>query len=100
MSFEGYYQRLCKNGHSMDVDCYMENDEDRCAICGAEIVWANLVDETNGSHDEEGRRIDGCVKLKIKSQKKCEHCGSILETTYKIPRNRRTQTIRRPHERI
>ena len=82
MSFEGYYQRLCKNGHSMDVDCYIESDKDRCAVCGSGIAWHNLVDVTNGSY-YENERIDGYVELQIKSQRKCEHCGSILETTYK-----------------
>jgi hypothetical protein len=34
-----------------------------CPACGARVFWTNLVDQTNGSFDEEGDSIDGFVKL-------------------------------------
>jgi len=77
VSFEGYYQRLCKNGHSMDVDVYLSKHDDRCRECNAEVVWQNLVDQTNDGGNP--------VRLKIKEQHECDHCGTILETKYELP---------------
>lgn len=84
MSFEGYYQLLCKNGHTTSIDCYVHDDEMKCH-CGENFVWKNLVDVTNGSFDEEGNRIDGYVELEVESQNICGCCDSVLETKYKIP---------------
>jgi len=89
ISFEGYYQKLCKNGHYWTTDCYI-NDE-ICPYCGEISIWENLVNITNGSFytdPETGKekRIDGYIELKIKSQKKCDKCDSILETIYEIPK--------------
>lgn len=74
MSFEGYYQILCRNGHIASADCYdyprftierkgvqIENDFDRiwdepiwkCPVCGELAAWWNLVDVTNGSYCNE-----------------------------------------------
>ena len=69
MSFEGYEQVLCENGHLIHFDV-MEtfcNDsiQDRvCSICGEKYVWFNVVDTTNGSFEinpDTGKeeRIDG-----------------------------------------
>ena len=86
MSYEGYHQYLCAYGHYHEQDCY-QDDLKVCnrAECEQPIVWWNSVDITNGSF--EGRkRIDGYVKLKILHEIKCQHCNSILETIYAIPR--------------
>jgi len=88
MSYEGFSQFLCKKGHYWTKDCYSVTGEDICPICKEKFIWENMVDETNGSF-EGSLRIDGYVCLEIKEQKKCEHCNSILETTYKIPKKRK-----------
>lgn len=75
MSFEGYYQKMCKNGHAWETDVYV--DDDACSECGLASVWSHMVDETNG----EGRPI----KLRKKSIKKCKTCGHIQEIKYYIP---------------
>jgi len=68
MSFEGHYQMLCKDGHYSRFDCYevmgmeVEVIECRHSDCNEHIVWWNLVDETNGSFDSNGERIDGYVE--------------------------------------
>jgi len=99
MSYEGYEQVLCENGHYHTYDCYdfWEAKGWSCPNCGAKAVWSNMVDVTNGSYetDEEGRilldkegneiRIDGYVELCILDECKCDHCDSILERRYKIP---------------
>lgn len=48
MSYEGYVQVICKNGHldHCPDDCLYDEDEP-CEYCGAEIVWRNHVDDTN-----------------------------------------------------
>jgi len=89
MSFEGYYQNLCSNGHYWTEDVYGENYE-TCPRCGKETVWSNLVDVTNGSYEEgcewdEEHRIDGFVTLEILSEEVCPCCGHVKELRYKIP---------------
>ena len=96
MSFEGYYQVLCKNGHYSTCDCYTlhtpgSSDDWRCSICGEECAWWNIVDETNGSYcisfpgycdsctdkdycDDEGR-IDGYIELEEKTPAKTQKCN-------------------------
>ena len=65
MSFEGYNQVLCGNGHLHYVDVYeFEKYFPRefggspenitlcqCPHCGTNAVWTNQVDTTNGSWD-------------------------------------------------
>jgi len=94
MSFEGYYQIICKKGHYFEKDVYAATfieDEEKCPYCKAKMAWWNMVDVTNGSFNEKGRRIDGFLKLKIASPaktKKCNECGHekiIEQVTYKIP---------------
>lgn len=50
MSYEGYIQELCANGHlSEEPESYCDYEVGaRCLVCGAEIVWKNSVDDTNG----------------------------------------------------
>jgi hypothetical protein len=84
MSFEGYYQVLCKKGHYTTYDCYsLHADEPgwTCKICGEGEGWSRIVDCTNGD--------DEPTKLKIASQKLCGHCNSVLETRFEIPKGRR-----------
>jgi hypothetical protein len=45
MSFEGYTQHICCNGHYWVSDAYYPIDE--CVYCRAPSDWENLVDQTN-----------------------------------------------------
>jgi hypothetical protein len=104
MSFEGYYQLLCKNGHSYTEDARDHSSQfpgdDRpkwfCIECYTALAWENLVDVTNGSYytDEATgitERIDGFVELEVNAPAKecrCSSCGNVhrtSSTTYKIP---------------
>lgn len=87
MSFEGYYQILCKNGHQWVADCYAFDDEEPaiCSECGEMEAWRNLVDVTNGSYDENHVRIDGYIDLETAFVRKCGMCGTVMERRYKIP---------------
>ena len=90
MSFEGYYQILCEDGHYDDVDCYTCEPEDwKCPECKKKVAWWNLVDVTNGSWEDD-KRIDGHVELEVKSEHHCEcsKCGNkhlSRPSEYKIP---------------
>lgn len=103
MSWEGYEQQLCANGHAFDGDrdtssMYDTEEPERSKChCGAKIVWWNMVNLTNGSfnHDSDGNetteRIDGYVELEEMSPSKlcqCSGCGNqhfSKEATYKLP---------------
>ena len=73
MSWEGYTQRLCKNGHLLSSTDYIDEAEP-CLVCGAGQVWWNQVDLTNGSYDDDGNRIDGGVELEETDESKLERC--------------------------
>ena len=89
MSYEGYSQLLCKHGHCWEKNCY-EIDEYARQLCpfGHPAVWENMVNTTNGSF-EGNERIDGYIELEQIKERVCKHCGSVLETRYRIPKQRK-----------
>ena len=96
MSFEGYYQYIFEDGHTWNRDVYDDYDffgyEDQnptCPYCGKGVIWSNIVDETNGSHDEDGKRIDGFVELEVNEQDCCPCCETVLRETFKIPEDKK-----------
>lgn len=104
MSYEGYSQFLCKEGHYWEVDCYnMPFDKSLvgCPVCFTPAVWENMVDTTNGSfedsdyYDDESHkkqiRIDGYIELEVLSEEKCDKCGHIIEKKYKIPEKKQDE---------
>lgn len=84
MSFEGYHQLICKEGHLGVSDCYDVDPKFWVCheivhghFCGKGAQWWNLVDVTNGSFDEEmGNRIDGYIELSPFIQGDMCCCGS------------------------
>jgi len=93
MSYEGYYQLICEQGHYWTEDCY-GSPEGQCKVCGSKIAWSNSVNYTNGSWDDDGKRIDGYIELEIDTPAEqciCPTCGHTHNTTvetYKIPENK------------
>lgn len=91
MSFEGYHQVLCKNGHHFTAGLTMDRHSWWCPACKEGAAWVNLVDTTNGSFDERGEQIDGYVYLEIEKEAvlcKCPTCQNehvIEPVRYKIP---------------
>lgn len=49
MSFEGYAQIICVNGHRYDDDCH---DPRNCYVCDGKPAWVNVVDQTNNPGDD------------------------------------------------
>jgi len=94
MSFEGYYQLVCTNGHQYNADLYGEEEHTKCPICNSCAKWWNLVNLTNGSFEGDGdneTRIDGYVELVVEKAAKtckCDKCGNdhiIEQETYLVP---------------
>ncbi len=89
MSYEGYTQYICENGHAFYGDSWHE--QSWCPNCSKAAVWENSVDTTNGSYDEKGTQIDGYITLEELTPPeycKCDKCSNehrIKEPTYKIP---------------
>lgn len=44
MSFEGWVQCICPNGHYFTNDAYISTP---CPDCGKRYAWCNVVDDTN-----------------------------------------------------
>ena len=96
MGYSGYSRLLCKNGHLWEKDCYemdfLELKDHKCPVCEEPAVWENMVNTTNGSFDDNGKRIDGFIELKVKKKISgiCSCCGGehICEITYHIPKKK------------
>lgn len=83
MSFEGFYQIICKSGHLAEVDCYDSDPESWAChepvdgmFCGQRPGWWNLVDTTNGSYGMAADRIDGYIELSPSRLGETCVCGS------------------------
>ena len=75
MSYEGFYEYLCKNGHYHSWDVYDPDKPDQykpyeCPDCGAGVDKFYSVDHTNGC---EGDGLRG--RLKLVHQDACPECG-------------------------
>lgn len=84
MSYEGYEQYLCENGHYWEEGCsYGNEDPIPCADCGKPPVWVHSVDTTN----DEGEPV--VLKLKTPSKLEtcptCQHTKEVTPETYEIP---------------
>jgi len=49
MSYEGYVQAICANGHLNEYSRYCVPT---CVDCKAKLVWSNSVDQTNNPCDD------------------------------------------------
>ena len=86
MSYEGYEQILCKNGHYTEIDCYVfEFEEFVCHHCGAGVGWSRGVDQTN----DNGSPIDMAPFLKApaiyEACPTCDHKKMVAPDVYNIP---------------
>ncbi len=53
MSYEGYVEKLCSNGHLSSVDAHDDYEEDKCHRCKKPFVFIHHVDQTNGIEEDE-----------------------------------------------
>lgn len=108
MSFSGFYQILCENGHHSIQDAWFDNNTFVCSFCkSTKIAWINGVDQTNECTRECDlleKEKNICCKYgcgyrefeEILPQKDevCPTCGHFLraiqERTFKIPGRQQT----------
>lgn len=91
MSFEGYYEHLCPNGHYWTTDVYEEmySGEAKCPHCKQESTWFHLVDETNGSDPNYPSTMPYPLEVEADDVYcECPTCGHlhiVERRRYKIP---------------
>lgn len=89
MSYEGYVQAICAKGHQRAWDAFYHGLE-RCQ-CGADIVFTNEVDQTNGCYENSekpGTCVCGKIEFDIKEPQQTHTCSCgnvhvVKEATYK-----------------
>ena len=88
MSYEGYEQFLCKNGHEIHRDAYAFKPE-ACPYCGEPFVWVFGVNQTNGVNykTREGlpHKLSILEPAKICKCKECGNSHQVAPPRYKIP---------------
>lgn len=94
MSYEGYNQLLCAEGHYWEADCYADYyDELHCPDCGNPPVWQNGVDTTNELGDGE-ENYPTRIRLELLSEevtRTCPCCSNVSVVSprrYKRPENK------------
>jgi hypothetical protein len=70
MSYEGYDQYVCVNGHYEARDCHTPMK--KCPTCGERFVWENAVDQTNGDGWKEHSEIE--LALQAAEQRGRDNC--------------------------
>lgn len=92
MASKGYTQYLTDEGHYFTINMYEPEGSHLSYVervfPGEAIVWYNQVDQTNGSHNGTGQRIDGFVSLVRVDEMpfECPTCGHINEDVkYVLP---------------
>ena len=89
MSYEGYEQHICKNGHRFDNADVWSFDPAICPYCKVVSAFCNSVDQTNG--EELGFITDESFNTLLVSPKKMETCGCcghteiVEQAVYRIP---------------
>lgn len=108
MSYEGYDQLLCKNGHYWTCDAFdnVSYDENgpkeiplSCPYCQSPNIWSNSVDQTNGN-DVEAIDMKQFL-VQDREFKTCQTCGCASEVTpaiYRIPSPKETEIASRSDE--
>lgn len=104
MSYEGFTQRICETGHYLTLDCNeWGDDHDTCPYCNKPWAWTNMVNTTNGSFDDDDKRIDGYVELTVISPTVYRPKGTlawftlkdldIQQAIYEIPPKKKRLTL-------
>lgn len=89
MSYEGYYQQWCPNGHYDECDALQHDWDERCIDCGEPYVLEHSVDLTNdgGPSGKGWGYIQPEVDIPAVTET-CEHCNhtrTVKPEIYKIP---------------
>lgn len=101
MSYEGYTEYLCENGHYYTRDAYESyyTEEKKCPYCVSEAVWSNGVDQTNDSGFKFG--TDRLIVKDAAVYDECECCGNkrlLQRETYHIPGEKQMSEYRKDYD--
>lgn len=99
MSYEGYIQHLCANGHRFDTaaDYAFCEQEHKCSECGTLSVFQNDVDDTNGESvgviaDEDWERFK--ISEDVVEMCNLGHIHLMKAATYRIPTKEELEEVR------
>lgn len=102
MSWEGFDQCICDNGHFFCGESYCYEEPNECPICKSKIAWRNQVDDTNC--DSWGEIPIGLLqKHFLVTPEKNETCNlghsHIVEhAIYRVPTKKETDPLRHRRE--
>ena len=85
MSYEGYTEALCEDGHYHTWDAYWDPPA-LCIECGKSLVWFNEVDQTNGDGEDMKAKLEVLEEAKVETCPTCHHKNEVAEVRYKIPK--------------
>lgn len=96
MSYQGYVEYLCPNGHRWSADCFAYAE--KCPHCGEEKVWENNIDETNGEEhgfisDENWERFL-ISEMEIEICPCCYHEKVVAPERYRQPTEKELREVR------
>jgi hypothetical protein len=100
MSYEGYEQHICENGHRFNTEAgyayFGDDNPPACPYCGAKSVFCNCVDQTN-CEDMGVILNDGWRKFEVFPMviHECCECNSrrISPPIYRIPTRKEAEKI-------
>jgi hypothetical protein len=98
MSWLGYEQNICENGHYTTDDSYCGSDG-VCPICQAKIAWFNVVDCTNPPGPQGEIPMEALQQFIIKEEvietcPTCQHSKELSPTIYRVPSREETDPLR------
>lgn len=99
MSYEGYVQYLCRNGHYFHLGYdYGEGPEPTCPHCKAPVAMENSVDTTNcddyGIITPEVLESLVVTKAKVEVCPTCKHEKQIEPEVHRIPTEEERKKLR------
>ena len=93
MSYEGYVQLLCPEGHYWVIDA-ADDSEPRCHCCDGSVAWSNAVDDTNCDTFGEIDMTPFVVSRAIFETCNLGHVHEKGSDVYRIPTPEETQKAR------
>lgn len=104
MSYEGFEQHICANGHHFNTGpTYSFDDDDKpiCLICNAKSIFCNCVDDTNCENlgvilEKDWKKL----LLTPEESKICNlgHLHVVKEATYRVPSKEELEKLRSYHD--